>query len=82
MAAHMSFAEKIYTRFYDFVRFLSSARTSAAQEPINTREQLLYSLRGSHLTVPDLQALLKEWPQYVNQELDRLRVDADEKLRE
>lgn len=35
--AHMSFSEMIYARFYDFIRLLSYARTSAAEQLINIR---------------------------------------------
>ena len=46
------------------------------------REQLLQSLRGRKLRIPDLQALVRQWPQYVNPELDRLRADVDQRLQE
>lgn len=49
---------------------------------INARDQLLQSLRGRTLRIPDLPALLQHWPQYVNLELDRLRGHADTKLQE
>ncbi|KAL8679066.1 MAG: hypothetical protein Q9186_004606 [Xanthomendoza sp. 1 TL-2023] len=49
---------------------------------ICSREELLASLRGRTLNVPDLQALLSHWPQYVHLELDRLRRDVDAKLHE
>ena len=49
---------------------------------IDTREELLKSLRGRTLSVPDLQALLSKWPQDINPELDRLRKDVDEMLQE
>ncbi|KAI4244340.1 MAG: hypothetical protein L6R40_003066 [Gallowayella cf. fulva] len=49
---------------------------------IVTRNELLASLRGRTLEIPDLQALLSHWPQYVHLELDRLRKDVDRKLHE
>ncbi|KAL8826846.1 MAG: hypothetical protein Q9170_007244 [Blastenia crenularia] len=50
--------------------------------PIDSREQLLTSLRGHILKIPDLQGLLKQWPQYVHLEVDHLRGDVDKKLRD
>ena len=44
------------------------------------RQRLLESVRGRSLRIPDLQAFLSNWPQYVNSELDRLREDVDERL--
>ncbi|KAL8664204.1 MAG: hypothetical protein Q9202_003282 [Teloschistes flavicans] len=49
---------------------------------IESRDELLASLRGTTLKIPDVQQLLKEWPQYINLELNRLRGDVDEKLQE
>ena len=46
------------------------------------REQLLQSLRGRKLRIPDLQAMLKHWPQYVHPELDCLRKDVNRHFRE
>lgn len=48
---------------------------------IDPRDQILQSLRGNTLKIPDLQALLQHWPQYVNLEVDRLRRYVDKKLR-
>ena len=54
------------------------------QEKINndtlSRQQLLMSLRGHTLKIPNLQVLFNHWPQHVNPELDRLRADVDERL--
>lgn len=44
-------------------------------------KQLLKSLQGRMLHIPDLQAMMSHWPQYVSPELDRLRADVDETLR-
>ena len=44
------------------------------------RQKLLNSLQGCNLYIPDLQALLEHWPQYVNPELERLRKDIAERL--
>lgn len=46
----------------------------------SSRQQLLKSLQGRSLHIPDLQALLDDWPQYVNPEVGRLREDVDERL--
>lgn len=46
----------------------------------SSRQQLLNSLQGGSLYIPDLQALLEHWPQYVNPELERLRKDVAERL--
>ena len=46
-----------------------------------SREQLLVSLQGHALQIPNLQALFNHWPQHVNVELECLRVDVDERLR-
>ncbi|KAL8963659.1 MAG: hypothetical protein Q9193_000103 [Seirophora villosa] len=45
------------------------------------RKQLLKSLKGRVLHIPNLQALMSHWPQYVNPELERLREDVDNTLR-
>lgn len=47
-----------------------------------TREEILSSLRGRSLYIPDLQELLSQWPQYVSPELDRLHDAVDGKLQE
>ncbi|KAI4222973.1 MAG: hypothetical protein LQ349_007522 [Xanthoria aureola] len=47
---------------------------------IDARDQILQSLRGNTLKIPDLQALLQHWPQYVNLEVNRLRGYVDKKL--
>jgi hypothetical protein len=44
------------------------------------RQQLLKSLRGRSIHIPDLQALLAQWPQDVNTQLEHLKKDVDEKL--
>lgn len=49
---------------------------------IPNRDDLLRGLRGQTLHVPDLQALLGQWPQYVHPELGRLRVDIHDKFQE
>ncbi|KAL8765569.1 MAG: hypothetical protein Q9209_007400 [Squamulea sp. 1 TL-2023] len=49
---------------------------------IRSRDELVTSLRGRTLEIPDLQALLSHWPQYVHLEFDRLRDDVDGKLHE
>ena len=47
----------------------------------SSRQQLLKSLQGHSLHIPDLQALLDHWPQYVNPEVGRLRKDVDNRLK-
>ena len=37
------------------------------------KEQLLKSLRGRKLEIPDLQDLFRDWPQCVHPEVERLR---------
>ncbi|KAH6662813.1 isoprenoid synthase domain-containing protein [Halenospora varia] len=46
----------------------------------NTRQKLLASLQGCSVTIPDLQGLFRQWPQAVNPEVERLRIDVDQKL--
>ncbi|KAI1389854.1 terpenoid synthase [Hypoxylon trugodes] len=38
----------------------------------NPREQLLKRIRGSHVTIPDLQSMISHWPQGVYPEVERL----------
>ena len=45
-----------------------------------SRQQLLKSLQGHSLSIPNLQALLDHWPQYVNPELEHLQKDVVERL--
>lgn len=40
----------------------------------SSRQQLLKSLQGCSLYIPDLQTLLEHWPQYVNPGLDHVDV--------
>ncbi|KAL8951387.1 MAG: hypothetical protein Q9222_002637 [Ikaeria aurantiellina] len=44
------------------------------------RQQLLHSLKGQELHIPDLQSLLESWPQYENPELPGFRGEVDEWL--
>ncbi|KAL9042707.1 MAG: hypothetical protein Q9180_000409 [Flavoplaca navasiana] len=46
------------------------------------RDELLQSLQGQTLQIPDLQALLQHWPQYINLELDRLRGHVEMRLQQ
>lgn len=46
-----------------------------------TRQELLESLHGRSLHIPDLQVYLSHWPHYINPELENLREDVDIKLR-
>jgi hypothetical protein len=41
------------------------------------REQLLPSLKGKSFVVPDMQALLCDWPQLVNPHLETLYGDVE-----
>ena len=45
-----------------------------------TRKQLLNSLRGSIVVLPDVQSVLRHWPQNVNPHLSRLRDDVEKYL--
>ena len=49
---------------------------------IETREELLRSLHGCTLSIPDLTELLSQWPRGMNPEINRLRKAVDEKLEE
>ncbi|KAL6715535.1 hypothetical protein ACLMJK_006496 [Lecanora helva] len=49
--------------------------------PKFTRDNLLKSLQGRCLCIPDIQELLENWPQYVHPELESLRKDVDKKLK-
>ena len=53
---------------------------SSLREDKTTRQQLLHRLRGRTLVVPDLQAILRPWPQAVNPNLGRLQNDVDRRL--
>ena len=44
------------------------------------RQQLLQSLRGQSLVIPDLQSLFRDWHQAIHPELDRLRKNVDHRL--
>ena len=46
------------------------------------RKQILESLRGQSLIVPDLQLFFKHWPQRINPEEKRLRDDVNRRLEE
>ena len=48
--------------------------------PNSPRQELLSSLRGRQVIVPDLQAIFHDWPQAVNPELATLSKDVDIKL--
>ncbi|XDG04251.1 hypothetical protein ABKA04_003866 [Annulohypoxylon sp. FPYF3050] len=39
---------------------------------VNPREQLLMSLRGCHVTIPDMQSMISHWPQGVHPDIERL----------
>ncbi|KAI1092618.1 terpenoid synthase [Rostrohypoxylon terebratum] len=39
---------------------------------VNPREQLLLSLRGCHVTIPDMQSMISHWPQGVHPDIERL----------
>jgi len=45
-----------------------------------SRQQLLDSLRGSRMVIPDLQAIFARWPQGVNPSLGLLAQDVNERL--
>lgn len=47
-----------------------------------SRSEILAALKGQKVRVPDLQALLKEWPQHTSPHLEQLRIDVDAKLEE
>jgi hypothetical protein len=51
----------------------------ASQNDIS-RLQLLSSLKGNSVVLPDMQALLRDWPQHVNPEIDRLHKDVEKYL--
>ena len=46
----------------------------------HSRQQLLSSLRGCQMVIPDLQAIFEKWPQAVNPNLKSLSQDVDERL--
>ena len=45
-----------------------------------SRQQLLHSLRGQSVVIPDLRTLFDHWPQGVNPEVERLREDVENRL--
>lgn len=47
-----------------------------------SRSVVLSALKGQRVRVPDLQALLQDWPQYTNPYYERLKTDVDAKLDE
>ncbi|KAL8747718.1 MAG: hypothetical protein Q9190_000459 [Brigantiaea leucoxantha] len=46
-----------------------------------SRQQLLDSLRGQELRIPNLQAFFDGWPQSINPNLSHLRKDVDDRLK-
>ncbi|KAI1443440.1 terpenoid synthase [Annulohypoxylon stygium] len=44
---------------------------------VNPREQLLMSLRGCHVTIPDMQSMISHWPQGVHPDIERLGKHAE-----
>ena len=49
-------------------------------DPNSPKQQLLHSLRGSSVVLPDMQGLLSDWPRYVNPEIKKLREVVDTHL--
>ncbi|KAI0383154.1 terpenoid synthase [Hypomontagnella monticulosa] len=47
---------------------------------VSSREKLLMSIRGSHVTIPDLQSMISHWPQKVHPELNKLEEYVQESL--
>ena len=45
-----------------------------------SRERLLSSMKGKSAVLPDMQALLRDWPRNVNPELGRLHRDVEKYL--
>ncbi|KAI0169404.1 isoprenoid synthase domain-containing protein [Hypoxylon sp. FL1284] len=57
--------------------------TATGQLPSNTgsiREQVLASIRGSSVTIPDLECLMSHWPQGIHPEIQRLSHHVEEAL--
>jgi hypothetical protein len=55
----------------------SAASVSAAHQE---RDRLLSRMRGSTVTIPDIQAMMSHWPQGVNPEIERLERDSQDML--
>ncbi|KAL8908996.1 MAG: hypothetical protein Q9207_000447 [Kuettlingeria erythrocarpa] len=58
------------------------AQTALAPDPGQSRQQLLTTLQGRSLHIPDLHALMSHWPQDVHPEIERLRQDCDKTLQD
>ncbi|KAI1827657.1 terpenoid synthase [Xylaria intraflava] len=52
--------------------FNSSLNACDQYADIRTREDLVASIRGARVKIPDLQSMLAHWPQHVHPEVDRL----------
>ncbi|KAI0885574.1 terpenoid synthase [Annulohypoxylon maeteangense] len=46
--------------------------TTPTAPPVSPRERLLSSIRGCRITIPDLQSMIRHWPQGVHPEIERL----------
>ncbi|KAI0833178.1 terpenoid synthase [Hypoxylon sp. FL0890] len=51
---------------------VASLETQSIPSSVSTREQLLMSIRGSRVIIPDLQSMISHWPQGIHTEVARL----------
>jgi len=54
--------------------------STATQSPSPTREELIKSLRGQKIHIPDLEALMRHWPQEISPHIDVAEKVVNEKL--
>ena len=57
------------------------ARDGAVQQRgPDERRELISSLRGQHIRIPDLHSLLLAWPEATNPQIAALRLDVDQSV--
>lgn len=53
----------------------------AVQQPgLDERHELVKSLRGQHIRIPNLHSLLQGWPEATSPHIAALRIDVDQTL--
>jgi len=48
------------------------------QSGLKERHELVKSLRGQHIRIPDLHSLFRAWPEATNTQIAALRIDIDQ----
>jgi hypothetical protein len=73
------------TAHYDTLLHLVNHKDEVAIETRHAqkeRERLVHLMRGAHVRIPDLQAMMRHWAQGVNPEIERLELDSQKALAE